>query len=71
MNIGRFLLFTTLGTLLWSLILTYIGRVLGENWENIAEFTGPYQNATLILLVVAVIAFIAWRAYKRWQRRRT
>ena len=49
MNIGRFLLFTTLGTLLWSLILTYIGRVLGENWENIAEFTGPYQNATLIL----------------------
>ena len=65
MNIGRFLLFTTLGTLLWSLILTYVGRVLGENWENITEFTGPYQNATLILLVLAVIAFIAWRAYKK------
>ena len=65
MNLGRFLLFTTLGTLLWSLLLTYIGRVLGENWESITEFTGPYQNATLVVLVVAVIAFIGWRAYKR------
>ena len=65
MNIGRFLLFTTLGTLLWSLLLTYIGRVLGENWETITEFTGPYQNATLIVLLVAAIAFIAYRAYKR------
>ena len=68
MNLLKFLLYTTLGTFIWSLIQTYIGRVLGENWERITEITGPYQNATLILIVAAVVAFFVGRAYK-WRRR--
>lgn len=70
MNFGRFILFTTLGTALWSLILTYIGRLLGENWEDIKTFMEPFQNATLVLLVLIVIGFIVWRAFKWWRQRR-
>ena len=63
MHFGRFLFFTTLGTALWSLVLTFAGRLLGENWEEIAEFMEPYQNGTLVVLVlVIVVAFIGWRA---------
>ena len=69
MHMGRFLLFTTLGTLLWSLILTYAGRVLGENWEDIAVFIEPYQNGTLAALVLIVAVFVGWRGYKRWKTR--
>ena len=69
MHMGRFLLFTALGTLLWSLILTYAGRVLGENWEDIAIFIEPYQNGTLAALVLVIAAFVGWRGYKRWKAR--
>ena len=40
MNIGRFLLFTTLGTLLWSLILTYIGT---RAWRKLGEHRGIHR----------------------------
>jgi membrane protein DedA with SNARE-associated domain len=69
MNFGRFLLFTTLGTALWSLILTYVGRLLGENWEDIKNFIEPYQNTTLIAIIAIVAGFIGWRALRWWQRK--
>ena len=69
MHFGRFLLFTTLGTALWSLVLTYAGRLLGENWGEIKDFMEPYQNGTLVVIVVLVVAFIGWRAVK-WRRER-
>ena len=69
MHFGRFVLFTTLGTALWSLVLTYAGRLLGENWEQIKTFIEPYQNVTLVVLILFVVGFIAWRALKWWRRR--
>ncbi len=69
MNFGKFLLFTTLGTALWSLVLTYAGRLLGENWEEIKTFIEPYQNVTLVVLVLIFLGFITWRALKLWRQR--
>ena len=70
MNMVRFLIYTTLGTTLWNLILTYIGRVLGENWADISELMAPYEYGVLILIGLAVVAFVGWRAV-RWRRQRT
>ena len=70
MNIVRFLVYTTLGTTLWNLILTYAGRVLGENWADISEMMAPYENGALILMGLAVVAFVVWRAV-RWRRGRS
>ena len=69
MNFWKCLFFTTLGTALWSLILTYVGRLLGENWEDISTFMEPYQNGTLVVLVLIFVGFIGWRAY-RWRQQR-
>ena len=69
MNPVRFLLYTTLGTALWSLLLTYTGWVLGENWETIREYTGPYENAALAVIVLAAAGFVGWRALRRWRSR--
>ncbi len=71
MHKGRFLLLTAIGTLLWNLFLTYFGRVLGENWKEISEFTGPYQDATLIVFAVAIVFAIVWRVYRRWRDRQS
>ena len=69
MNIPRFLLYTTIGTTIWNLILTYIGRVLGENWADISELMKPYETLALVLMALAIVSFIGWRAF-RWKRRR-
>ena len=61
MNPARFLAYTILGTTIWNLILTYAGRLLGENWQNILAFTETYQYATLAVLALAVTGFLAWR----------
>lgn len=65
MPLGRFLLYTTAGTALWSLFLTYVGRVLGENWAEIRTFMEPYENGTLVVLVLAALGFVVWRARQR------
>ncbi len=65
MPAGRFLFFTTLGTAVWSLLLTYVGRLLGENWERISRFLEPYQNVTLVLLAASVVGYVGWRALRR------
>ena len=70
MNFGKFLFFTTLGTALWSLALTYVGRLLGENWKQIDDFTEPYQNGTLVILALIFLSFIGWRVIRWWRHRR-
>lgn len=64
MNPVRFLIYTTLGTTVWNLILAYAGWLLGENWEDILAFMDTYQYATLGVLAFAVIAFFVWRITK-------
>ena len=61
MNFLRFLIYTTLGTTLWNLILTYIGRVLGENWSEISDLMAPYENGALVVLALNRSA-ILWLA---------
>ncbi len=43
MRLGRFLLFTTLGTLVWNLILGVAGVVLGQNWGRVLALVDRYE----------------------------
>ncbi len=70
MNLVRFLIYTTIGTTVWNLILTYIGRVLGENWADISELMEPYETLALALMALTAVSFIGWRAF-RWRRQRS
>ncbi len=70
MNFLRFLIYTTLGTTLWNVILTWIGRVLGENWADISDLMAPYEYGALVVLALIVLLFFGWRAL-RWRRRRS
>lgn len=70
MNFLRFLIYTTLGTTLWNVILTWIGRILGENWADISDLMAPYEYGALVVLALIVLLFFGWRAM-RWHRRRS
>ncbi|MEA4910817.1 Protein DedA [bioreactor metagenome] len=59
MNLFKFTIYTTLGSLVWNTLLIYAGSVLGENWENVVKIVDEYKNIVLIILSVVVIFLMA------------
>ena len=64
MNIGKFTLYTAVGTALWSFVLAFAGRMLGENWSLVADFIDKYETIVLVVCVVAVVVFVINRVLK-------
>jgi len=58
MRFGRFVLLTFLGSLPWCLALAYMGKVMGENWEEIKIYFRKADIAIGILIVIAVVLFL-------------
>ena len=59
-----FLIFSTLGTLLWVGLLTYSGYVLGNNYHLVEEYIGPVSKIVLIALIVAFVVWVIRRRSK-------
>lgn len=59
MPIPRFLLLTTLGSLLWNTALIAAGMILGKNWNAVTEAVGTYANIAYVVIAIAVLACIA------------
>lgn len=57
-----FLLFSSIGTVLWVTFLTSAGYFLGNNYERVDEYLAPVSK---IVAVTLVIAFIIWIVRKR------
>ena len=70
MPIRSFLLFTTIGTLIWNTVLVILGSKMGENWTKIVDFISEYASITLVVLVIGFIAFIAWFYFGRLQKKK-
>ena len=60
-----FLLWTTLGALIWNGVLTYAGILLGANWQDVLAIVGRYEKVALGLILLAVGAFVVSRVMKR------
>ncbi len=61
MPMATFLLFTTLGSLIWNTLFVLAGYSLGENWKLIEDYAGAYQNLVLAVGFTAVAAFVVVR----------
>ncbi|MDA8201330.1 MAG: DedA family protein [Chloroflexi bacterium] len=61
MPLGRFILYSTLGAVPWTILLLYVGTVLGANWVDVRHALAPFDTTIAILCVAAVALFIAWR----------
>lgn len=58
----NFSLWTLIGTLIWNSVLVYVGKTLGEHWQNISVYIRDYA---IIIAIFFVIAFIVKRIYKK------
>ncbi len=62
--LGRFIVLTFFGSLVWSYFLAWIGFVLGQNWRII----GPYFHKADALVVGLIILAVVWYVYHRLRK---
>ena len=65
MKMGSFLLFTTLGTVIWNAVLIYLGALAGENWKSIITYVDSYSVGVWIILGAAAVCLGIWYIIKR------
>lgn len=58
MDLKKFIIYTTLGCLIWSALLTYVGYVMGENWQSLEVYYRKFEFVIIGLLVLAVVWYI-------------
>lgn len=61
MNFKRFVVYTFLGSLPWSLFLTYLGLKFGEHRELLREWFHRFDLAILIAMACGMLFFFWWR----------
>lgn len=66
MNFARFTFYTLLGCIPWVFALTYLGYVLGENWDQVGQYL-RYLDYAVAAAVLAGVVYLFWR----WRRSRS
>jgi membrane protein DedA with SNARE-associated domain len=67
MRIGKFLVYTFVGSFLWCTALSLAGFFLGQNWEKIRTVMRPYDPIFIAIIVI----LIGWYIYRHIKRSRT
>lgn len=67
MPIVPFLIYSTLGTTIWVMFLTFLGFTLGNNYELVDEYMGPLSK---IVLGIILVAFVVWVVKRQQQKRK-
>ncbi|MGG0935725.1 DedA family protein [Brevibacillus centrosporus] len=65
MNVWLFLLFTTLGTLIWNVALVMLGAFLGQSWEEILTFMDMYSTVAYAVIGGGIVIFLILFLRKR------
>ena len=69
MNFGLFLLFTTIGTLIWNMVLVNIGAAVGSNWHDIVQYMDMFSNIVYAIIILLFLIVIIWYLRKRKERK--
>ncbi len=69
-KLWKFLLLVSSGALIWSILLTYIGFVLGGNWVKIEPYFRKFDFLILTFLVVGLIWWLRHRFGKSHKEER-
>ena len=71
MPLAPFLIWTTAGSLIWTLLLTVAGLLLGESYSNVELWIEPVSKVIKVGLVITVVSAAVWLVLRIWRRRRS
>ncbi len=69
MPLAPFLLWTTAGSFIWTLLLTLAGLLLGEGYSRVELWIAPVAKVIKVLLVLALLAGLVWVGLRIWRKR--
>ena len=60
----KFVIFTVIGTIPWTLLLVWAGSILGSHWRDLIQYNHFFLIAVVVIcLVIAAIVF--WKRHQR------
>jgi len=69
MNMWAFQIYSFVGSLIWCLLLAWVGEQLGIQWDSNPALKTAFHSADA-LIVVGVLAALAWFVWSHMKRRR-
>src|SRR5699024_10041020 len=60
MSLGLFVVFATIGRLIWNTIVIYLGSIVGAQWETIVHYMDIYSNIAYAIIALAIILVAVW-----------
>ncbi len=70
MPLGRFTLYTLVGSAVWNGGLVWAGYALGSQWEDVGRYSDVLNGVVYLVIVVLLVHFVWTRTGARAQRRR-
>ena len=71
MPLRKFLIWTTLGSLIWVVILTYAGFILGDNWQIIESYSDQIKYVIKPILIIIFLYLLFKFVLGVYNRNRT
>lgn len=68
MAIMPFIIFTTLGTLIWNTVLVLLGQQAGSAWPKISAAFDSFSSIVLIVLVILFIILVLYFVKRRFKK---
>lgn len=65
MPLKLFVIYTTIGSLIWNTTLISAGYLLGEQWDLVEQYVGIFQKFVIATVILSIIYFIVTRLNKR------
>ncbi|GEK29599.1 DedA family protein [Furfurilactobacillus siliginis] len=60
-----FLFFTTIGTLIWNIVLIVLGRLAGHAWTQVSAVVDTFSSIIVIALGISIVVGLVWYYRKR------
>lgn len=64
MPMGKFVLYTFIGSLIWCWVLAYVGMKFGEHWKELEVYFHEFH----MVLVVAGVIFLVWYVRRHFKQ---
>jgi membrane protein DedA with SNARE-associated domain len=68
MPLPQFLIYSTLGTLGWVMLLTFAGYLLGDHYDQVSEYLDPISKLVLGAIAVAFGVWLVRHLYRQQRK---
>lgn len=68
MNFWLFFLLTTVGTMIWNVVLIKVGAAVGSSWHDIVNYMNIYSNIAYAILAVLFIILVVIYVKKKTKK---